>query len=90
MKYSENKPKNPIKAIREFFGKYHDPKWEEMEVLKEEIIILNQENPKLLEKVMQIEQDLESVKRYKRFRNLFKAYELDKNVFYKLNTFIRD
>lgn len=51
-----------------------------MEVLKEEIIILNQENPKLLEKVLMLEEELENVKRDKRLKNLFNSYELDKNV----------
>lgn len=81
MKYTENKPKNPIKAIREFFGKYHDPQWDEMEALKEEIIILNQENPKLIEKVLLLEDELENAKRNERLKNLFKSYELDKNVY---------
>jgi hypothetical protein len=80
LKYSENKPKNPIKAIREFFGKYKDPRWDEMDVLKEEIVLLNQENPKLFEKVQSLEEELETLKKTKRTKNLFKAYELDKNV----------
>lgn len=80
LKYSENKPKNPIKSIREFFGKYKDPRWDEMDVLKEEIVLLNQENPKLFEKVQSLEEELETLKKMKRTKNLFKAYELDKNV----------
>ncbi len=82
MKYAENKPKNPIKTIREFFGKYNDSKWDQMEVLKEEIIILNNENPKLFEKVQALEQELEQVKKNKRYTNLFNSYEVDKNVIF--------
>lgn len=80
LKYAENKPKNPIKTIREFFGKYNDSKWDQMDVLKEEIIILNNENPKLFEKVQALEQELEEVKKNKRYTNLFDSYEVDKNV----------
>jgi hypothetical protein len=80
LKYSENKPKNPIKAMREFFGNYKDSRWDEMDILKEEIVILNQENPKLFEKVQSLEEELEILKKTKRTKNLFKAYELDKNV----------
>ena len=28
LKYAENKPRNPIKIIRDYFGKYHDPRWD--------------------------------------------------------------
>ena len=41
LKYSETKPKNPIKAIREFFGKYKDPAWDQFEILKQEISCFN-------------------------------------------------
>ena len=80
LKYADEKPKNPIKAIREFFGKYSDNKWDEMEALKEEIIILSQENPKLMEKAINLEIELENAKRNRRIRDVFKSYELDKNV----------
>jgi hypothetical protein len=80
LKYAEDKPKNPIKAIREFFGKYHDPRWDEIDTLKEEIILLSAENPKLFEKVQELEEELIIVKRNKRITNVFKSYECDKNV----------
>jgi hypothetical protein len=80
LKYAEDKPKNPIKAIREFFGKYHDSRWDEIETLKEEIILLGAENPKLFEKVQELEEELISFKRNKRIQNVFKSYECDKNV----------
>jgi hypothetical protein len=54
-----------------------------METLKEEIIIFNQENPKLLDKILELESELETAKLNKRIRNLFKSYELDKNVILK-------
>ncbi len=97
LKYSENKPKNPIKSMREFFGKYHDTKWDEIEALKEEIIVLNQENPKLMEKVLLLEQELEYEKRQYRLKNIYKAFEIEKGVkkgsllfqqlIYRLNSF---
>jgi hypothetical protein len=80
LKYSEAKPKNPLSAIREFFGNYHDRQWDEQESLKEEILLLSHENPKLLEKVLLLEEQLETVKRNHRYNNLFKSYEADKNV----------
>ncbi len=80
LKYAEDKPKNPIKAIREFFGKYSDNKWEEMEALKEEIIILSHENPRLMEKALNLEIEVENAKRMRRIREIFKSFELDKNV----------
>ena len=45
-------------------------------------VILNEENPKLFEKVQMLEEELEIFKKTKRIKNLFKAYELDKNVGY--------
>ena len=66
--------------MREFFGKYHDNKWDEIEALKEEIIVLNQENPKLMEKVLLLEQELEYEKRQYRLKNIYKAFEIEKGV----------
>jgi hypothetical protein len=82
LKYSDNRPKNPIKSMREFFGKYHDTKWDEIEALKEEIIILNQENPKLMEKVLLLEEELEYEKRQYRLKNIYKAFEIEKGVIF--------
>jgi len=50
-----------------------------MEALKEEIIILNAQNPKLLEKVLMLEEELDNAKKNLKLKNIFKAYELDKN-----------
>lgn len=86
LKYSENRPKNPIKSMREFFGKYHDTKWDEIEALKEEIIILNQENPKLMEKVLLLEQELEYEKRQYRLKSIYKAFEIEKGVIMLIET----
>ncbi len=66
--------------MREFFGKYQDTKWDEIEALKEEIIILNQENPKLMEKVLLLEQELEYEKRQYRLKSIYKGFEIEKGV----------
>ena len=79
LKYAENKPRNPIKIIRDYFGKYHDPRWDEMSALKEKIILFNNENAKLLEKAMNLEDELKNLKRTKRIDKLFDTFELDKN-----------
>ena len=95
LKYSEQKPKNPIKAIREFFGKYKDPRWDEMGALKEKIILYQNENGKLLEEALKLEDELKTVKREeealkledelktvkreKRLDDLYNLIELDKN-----------
>ena len=79
LKYAEQKPKNPIKVIRDYFGKYHDPRWDEMSALKEKIILFNNENAKLLEKAMKLEDELRTLKRTKRIDKLFDSFELDKN-----------
>ena len=79
LKYAEKKPKNPIKVIRDYFGKYHDPRWDEMSALKEKIILFNNENAKLLEKAMKLEDELRTLKRTKRIDKLFDSFELDKN-----------
>ena len=79
LKYAENKPRNPIKIIRDYFGKYHDPRWDEMSALKEKIILYNNENAKLLEKAMNLEDELKNLKRTKRIDKLFNTFELDKN-----------
>ena len=80
MKYTEEKPKNPIKAIREFFGKYSDNKWEELEALKQEIVILSHENPKLMERALNLEIEVENAKRMRRIKDIYRSYEFDKNV----------
>ena len=79
LKYAEKKPRNPIKVIRDYFGKYHDPRWDEMSALKEKIIIFNNENAKLLEQAMKLEDELKTLKRTKRIDKLFDSFELDKN-----------
>ena len=79
LKYSEQKPKNPIKAMREFFGKYKDPRWDEMGALKEKIILYQNENGKLLEEALKLEDELKTVKREKRLDELYNSIELDKN-----------
>ena len=79
LKYAEQKPKNPIKSIRDFFGKYKDPKWDEMSALNEKIILLNNENEKLLAEALKLEDELKNAKRDKRLVKLFNSFELDKN-----------
>ena len=88
LKYAENKPRNPIKIIRDYFGKYHDPRWDEMSALKEKIILFNNENAKLLEKAMQFEDELKNLKRTKRIDKLFDGFELDKNGLISSKTII--
>ena len=79
LKYAEKKPRNPIKVIRDYFGKYHDPRWDEMSALKEKIILFNNENAKLLEQAMKLEDELRTLKRTKRIDKLLDSFELDKN-----------
>ena len=79
LKYSEQKPKNPIKVMREFFGKYKDPRWDEMGALKEKIILFQNENGKLLEEALKLEDELKTLKREKRLDELYNTIELDKN-----------
>ena len=79
LKYSEQKPKNPIKVMREFFGKYKDPRWDEMGALKEKIILYQNENGKLLEEALKLEDELKTLKREKRLDELYNSIELDKN-----------
>ena len=79
LKYAEKKPRNPIKVIRDYFGKYHDPRWDEMSALKEKIILFNNENAKLLEEAMKLEDEVKNLKRTKRIDKIFNTFELDKN-----------
>ena len=79
LKYAEKKPRNPIKVIRDYFGKYHDPRWDEMSALKEKIILFNNENAKLLEEAMKLEDEVRNLQRTKRIDKLFNTFELDKN-----------
>lgn len=88
LKYADQKPKNPIKVIREFFGKYRDPRWDEMDALKEKIIVFNNENAKLLEQALQLEDELKNKKRDKRLVNLWNSFELDKNGFFSSKSLI--
>ena len=88
LKYAENKPRNPIKIIRDYFGKYHDPRWDEMSALKEKIILYNNENAKLLEQAMILEDELKNLKRTKRIDKLFDSFELDKNGLISTKTII--
>ena len=79
LKYAEQKPRNPIKVIRDYFGKYHDPRWDEMSALKEKIVLFNNENAKLIEQAMKLEDELKTLQRTKRIDKLFDTFELDKN-----------
>lgn len=77
LKYSEVKPKNPNRAIREFFGKYYDPKIEMQNSLQEEILILKSQNNKLMEQVLDMEDQLEVAKRKFRIKAVYQGYEVD-------------
>lgn len=78
LKYSENRPKNPNRIIREFFGKYIDSSVDKHNSLNEEILILKSSNTKLYEKVLELEDELEIEKRKYRKKNLFNSfYESD-------------
>lgn len=79
LKYADKKPKNPIKSIREFFGKYKDPRWEEMGALQDRIVEMQKENAALVEEIVKMEDDLKNKKRTKRLNDLFGLFELDKN-----------
>ena len=50
-----------------------------MSALKEKIILFNNENAKLLEQAMKLEDELRTLKRTKRIDKLFDSFELDKN-----------
>lgn len=80
MKYAETKPKNPNRAIREFFGTYHDPQWEAQAVLNEELIVLRNENPKLMDKVLELEEELAIEKRNFKIRTVYRGYEPDQKT----------
>lgn len=88
LKYAEKKPKNPIKAIREFFGKYKDPRWEEVGALQEKNITLSNENEKMLLEIAQMEEELKNLKRQRRIDQLFNLFELDKNGLISSKLFI--
>lgn len=77
LKYSEVKPKNPNRAIREFFGKYYDPQIEMQNSLQEEILILRNENPKLMEKVLELEEQLVVAKRKHKIKQVYQSYDPD-------------
>lgn len=77
LKYSEVKPKNPNRAIREFFGKYYDPQIEMQNSLQEEILILRNENPKLMEKVLELEEQLVVAKRKHKIKQVYQCYDVD-------------
>ena len=50
-----------------------------MSALKEKIILFNNENAKLLEQSMKLEDELKNLQRTKRLDKLFNSFELDKN-----------
>lgn len=74
LKYSEVKPKNPNRAIREFFGNYYDSTIDMQKSLNEEIIVLRNANPKLMEKVLELEEDLIKAKRTYRTKQIFDSF----------------
>lgn len=88
LKYAEQKPKNPIKAIREFFGKYRDPRWDEVEALKEKIIIFTNENESLQAQALELEEQVKNLAREKRLNALWGMFELDKNGYVSTKTII--
>lgn len=74
LKYSETRPKNPNRAIREFFADYHDSSVEMVKSLNEEIIVLRNANEKLHSKVLDLEEELEKEKRKFRVKQLFQMF----------------
>lgn len=80
LKYSDKRPKNPNRSIREFFGNYIDSTQDMHNSLSEEIIILKNVNPKLMDKVLDLEDELEKEKRKYRIRKVFEGlYNSDQN-----------
>lgn len=80
LKYSDKRPKNPNRSIREFFGNYIDSTQDMHNSLSEEIIILKNVNPKLMDKVLDLEDELEKEKRKYRIRKVFEGlYTSDQN-----------
>ena len=59
-----------------------------MSALKEKIILYNNENAKLLEQAMILEDELKNLKRTKRIDKLFDSFELDKNGLISTKTII--
>lgn len=74
LKYSEVRPKNPNRAIREFFGNYYDSSVDRQKSLNEEIMILRNANPKLAEKVFELEEELVKEKRKHRVKKVFQDF----------------
>ena len=80
LKQSDDRPKKPINAIRDFFGHYKDKSWENHEIIREEIFLLKQQTPKLQEKVNALEEKLAIEKNKIRVKKIYEQFEPDKNV----------
>ena len=68
-----------LKQSENFLVKQIDPIWDEIEDLKEKIILYNNENAKLIEQALKLEDELKTLTRTKKIDQLYNSIELDKN-----------
>lgn len=76
LKYSENPPKQPSRAIRDFFGNYRDPSWDGVDSLKHEIVQEKQEFLNLKQEKQELLLELSEKKRSYLSKQLFRKYEV--------------
>jgi len=76
LRYQETKPKNPMKTIRDFFQNYRDP-FNPSFQMQNDLENMKKENPKLEEKIIQLEAEIEVQKIKFRVKGVYGMFDLD-------------
>jgi len=88
LRNAENKPADPTVYLQEYFGKYRDPMWDELDRLREENKKIGEERlPALQKKIKELEAAAKKAKVDARIKGLFLKLEKDKTVlsiFYRI------
>ncbi len=81
LRNAESKPSDPTTYLQEYFGKYRDPAWDEVDRLKAENKKLAEETvPAIQAKIKDLEKNVQRAKVDQRIRQIFEKLEKDKTV----------
>ena len=80
LRNAELKPNDPVNYLQDYFGKYRDPAWDEVDQLKEDNKRMEETVLNLNAKIQDMEKALEREKAMVRIHEAFLKFDRDKSV----------
>ena len=80
LRNAEVKPNDPVNYLQDYFGKYRDPAWDEVDQLKAENKESEEKIKELKVKIEELENTLEKERAILRIHEAFLKFEKDKSV----------